>query len=75
MIDLCKLDQYQEQSHLLDPYLEGMVTPCMVRLRDLIQQRPIVPEQTQVLFRFLYLLTKTRGYKTIGKWTNGNQDL
>lgn len=70
----CKLDQYQEQSHLLDPYLESMVTPCMQRLRDLVQQRPIVPEQAQVLFRFLYLLTKTRGYKTIGKCRMATKD-
>ncbi|KAI8340643.1 tubulin folding cofactor D C terminal-domain-containing protein [Chlamydoabsidia padenii] len=62
------LDLYQEQSHLLDPYLENLVTPCMTRLRDLIQQRPIIPEQSHALFRFLYLLTKTRGYKTIVKF-------
>ncbi|CAO3582393.1 unnamed protein product [Absidia cylindrospora] len=62
------LDQYQEQSHLLDPYLEDIVTPIMTCLRDKIQQRPIVPEQTHDLFRFLYLLTKTRGYKTIVKF-------
>ncbi|KAI8082900.1 tubulin-specific chaperone D-like protein [Halteromyces radiatus] len=62
------LDIYQEQSHLLDPYLEDLVTPIMTCLRERIQQRPIMPENTHHLFRFLYLLTKTRGYKTIVKF-------
>ncbi|CAO3632731.1 unnamed protein product [Cunninghamella blakesleeana] len=62
------LDQYQEQAHLLDPYLEKLVEPVMLCLREKIQERPIQVEKTHALFKYLYLLTKTRGYKTIVKF-------
>ncbi|CAO3634880.1 unnamed protein product [Cunninghamella echinulata] len=62
------LDQYQEQAHLLNPYLERLVEPIMLCLRDKIQQRPIQAEKTHVLFKYLYHLTKTRGYKTVVKF-------
>ncbi|KAI9308157.1 tubulin folding cofactor D C terminal-domain-containing protein [Cunninghamella echinulata] len=62
------LDQYQEQAHLLDPYLERLVEPIMLCLRDKIQQRPIQAEKTHGLFKYLYHLTKTRGYKTVVKF-------
>ncbi|GAA5802597.1 hypothetical protein HPULCUR_008067 [Helicostylum pulchrum] len=58
------LDYYQEQSHLLDPSLETMIEPVMKRLRKDIDQGQT--DLTLVLFRFLYFLTKTRGFKTIG---------
>ena len=61
---------YQEQAHLLDPHLESITQPIMMRLRSTLDRcshkKEVVPETTINLFRFLYLLTKTRGYKTIG---------
>ncbi|KAI9247117.1 armadillo-type protein [Helicostylum pulchrum] len=60
------LDYYQEQSHLLDPSLETMIEPVMKRLRKDIDQGQT--DLTLVLFRFLYFLTKTRGFKTIVKF-------
>ncbi|CEG79200.1 hypothetical protein RMATCC62417_13696 [Rhizopus microsporus] len=69
------LDLYQEQPHLLDPYLESFIQPVMQTLRENIDSwlqengaNKGVPEDTIRLFRFLYLLTKTRGYKTIVKF-------
>ncbi|ORX57643.1 ARM repeat-containing protein [Hesseltinella vesiculosa] len=61
------LDEYQEQSHLLDPYLEGFVQPVMANIRrDILKTLCI--DALLPLFRFLYLLTKTRGYKTVVKF-------
>ncbi|GAN10993.1 tubulin-specific chaperone D-like [Mucor ambiguus] len=63
------LDSYQEQSHLLDPSLEAMIQPVMTRLRrDIDSNSNDLNENTIILFRFLYLLTKTRGFKTIVKF-------
>ncbi|CEP19812.1 hypothetical protein [Parasitella parasitica] len=63
------LDSYQEQSHLLDPSLEVMIQPVMTRLReDIDSNTDDLSENTIILFRFLYLLTKTRGFKTIVKF-------
>ncbi|PHZ15957.1 ARM repeat-containing protein [Rhizopus microsporus ATCC 52813] len=69
------LDLYQEQPHLLDPFLESFIQPVMQTLRENIDSwlqengaNKGVPEDTIRLFRFLYLLTKTRGYKTIVKF-------
>ncbi|KAI9279580.1 armadillo-type protein [Sporodiniella umbellata] len=67
------LDLYQEQPHLLDPYLELIIQPVILMLRkdidDWLQEnQTLVSDRSIVLFRFLYLLTKTRGYKTIVKF-------
>lgn len=64
------LDNYQEQSHLLDPFLERTIEPTMVRLREDVDKYSgaAVPETTVVLFKFLYFLTKTRGSKTVVKF-------
>ncbi|KAI8360820.1 armadillo-type protein [Blakeslea trispora] len=62
------LDSYQEQAHLLDPSLESMIEPVMKRLRHNIEDKEQPAEATNLLFRFMYLLTKTRGYKTIVKF-------
>ncbi|OBZ90614.1 Tubulin-specific chaperone D [Choanephora cucurbitarum] len=62
------LDSYQEQAHLLDPSLESMIEPTMKQLRHDIEDKKLVTETTNLLFRFMYLLTKTRGYKTIVKF-------
>ncbi|KAI9485376.1 MAG: armadillo-type protein [Benjaminiella poitrasii] len=66
------LDLYQEQPHLLDHTLENMVQPAMKRLREIIETNTNTKahpdEITVLLFRFVYLLTKTRGFKTIVKF-------
>ncbi|KAI9310691.1 armadillo-type protein [Dichotomocladium elegans] len=65
------LDMYQEQSHLLDPYLEAMVGPVVSQLRTIVVKENAgqdIHHNCHLLFRYLYLLTKTRGYKTIVKF-------
>ncbi|KAI8970360.1 armadillo-type protein [Mycotypha africana] len=66
------LELYQEQSHLLDPHLEYIIQPTMTILRKRIDvyqtDKAALDKNTTHLFRFLYLLTKTRGYKTIVKF-------
>ncbi|KAI8380956.1 tubulin folding cofactor D C terminal-domain-containing protein [Radiomyces spectabilis] len=62
-------DTYQEQAHLLDPHLDALIQPVIAKLRqDIEQTTPAGPEATHALFRYLYLLSKTRGYKTIVKF-------
>lgn len=43
-----------------------MIQPVMVRLRQVVDDKSEMNEITKLMFRFLYLLTKTRGFKTIG---------
>jgi hypothetical protein len=47
-----------------------MIEPVMMRLRNDVDKYTgeTVPETTIILFRFLYFLTKTRGFKTIGMY-------
>ncbi|CAI2736224.1 unnamed protein product [Schistosoma spindalis] len=52
---------YQEQPHLLDPYLGKMISACL----DVVQCCRSDPEVFHFAFRILYLMTKTRGYKAI----------
>ncbi|KAF7732752.1 hypothetical protein EC973_000024 [Apophysomyces ossiformis] len=61
-------DLYQQQSQLLDSYLESLVEPVITALRADVELREKRPARTLFLFRYLYLLTKTRGYKTIVKF-------
>ncbi|KAI7861698.1 tubulin folding cofactor D C terminal-domain-containing protein [Spinellus fusiger] len=73
-------DLYQEQAHLLDHHLETLIEPVIAKLRIEIdtwgQTHQQVSTQTYLLFRYLYLLTKTRGYKTIVKFmSHGADDL
>ncbi|KAL0073909.1 armadillo-type protein [Phycomyces blakesleeanus] len=66
-----------EQAHLLDHHLEDLVEPAVAKLRkdiDIWGQTHTVSTQTHLLFRYLYLLTKTRGYKTIVKFMSHNVD-
>ena len=61
------LDRYQEQPSILDPSLEGMVTPLLASVR--MAARGTGP--TSVLphaCRVMYTLCKVRGYKTIVKF-------
>ncbi|KAK4474745.1 hypothetical protein MN116_001870 [Schistosoma mekongi] len=52
---------YQEQPHLLDPYLEKMISACL----DIVRCPLTKPEVLHFAFRILYLMTKTRGFKVI----------
>lgn len=62
------LDEYQEQSYLLDPHLEAMVLPPVRILQAAVKgqgsQLRLDP-RLQGIARLLYLYTKVRGYKTI----------
>ncbi|KAJ1583910.1 hypothetical protein NDA11_001396 [Ustilago hordei] len=69
------LDEYQDQSNLLDPYLECIVSPPVKALQlhvhslansqdaDTCNQLPI--EAVTRLSKLVYAYTKVRGYKTI----------
>ncbi|XP_064126499.1 tubulin-specific chaperone D isoform X1 [Loxodonta africana] len=53
------MDKYQEQPHLLDPHLEWM----MNLLLDTVQDKTSPTSLVHLAFKFLYLITKVRGYK------------
>ncbi|EEB94562.1 hypothetical protein MPER_06603 [Moniliophthora perniciosa FA553] len=65
------LYSYQEQSYLLDPFLERLVTPVVERLKshakETVVDRTLRPSQTRMmrLAMLLYSYIKFRGYKTI----------
>ncbi|SJL07399.1 uncharacterized protein ARMOST_10746 [Armillaria ostoyae] len=65
------LDEYQEQSYLLDPYLEGLVVPVVDSLKSHANvsishpSASISPERVQRVALLLYGYIKCRGYKTI----------
>ncbi|KAK0201710.1 tubulin folding cofactor D C terminal-domain-containing protein [Desarmillaria ectypa] len=65
------LDEYQEQSYLLDPYLEGLVVPVVDRLKSHAHVSASHPstvfstERVQRVALLLYGYIKCRGYKTI----------
>ncbi|XP_055971238.1 tubulin-specific chaperone D [Sorex fumeus] len=54
------MDKYQEQPHLLDPHLEWM----MNILLDLVRDKASPADLVHLAFKFLYIITKVRGYKT-----------
>ncbi|NWV20149.1 TBCD protein, partial [Origma solitaria] len=53
------MDKYQEQPHLLDRHLEGMMNSLLDIVRDSESPPPLV----HLAFKFLYIITKVRGYK------------
>ncbi|XP_062448054.1 tubulin-specific chaperone D isoform X2 [Rhea pennata] len=53
------MDKYQEQPHLLDRHLEWM----MNSLLDVIRDSGSPPLLVHLAFKFLYIITKVRGYK------------
>ncbi|KAJ3601268.1 hypothetical protein NHX12_032241 [Muraenolepis orangiensis] len=53
------MDRYQEQPHLLDPHLEWMMNMILDMGRN--EQSP--PSLLHVAFKFLYIVSKVRGYK------------
>jgi hypothetical protein len=73
---LTQLDEYQEQSYLLDPHLVSIVLPAVKALQSLVrrissdgQSLQSLGESADVqrLARLLYYYTKVRGYKTISE--------
>ncbi|BGP51780.1 hypothetical protein JCM10450v2_007736 [Rhodotorula kratochvilovae] len=61
------LDEYQEQSYLLDPSLEALVSPLLSTLREQVR-RPdcnLAGKRIGRLARLVYFVTKVRGAKTI----------
>ncbi|KAG7443080.1 TBCD protein [Guyanagaster necrorhizus] len=68
------LDEYQEQSYLLDPYFEGLVVPVVDSLKShanvSISDCSIVfsSERVQRVALLLYRYIKCRGYKTITRF-------
>ncbi|CDS02232.1 hypothetical protein, partial [Sporisorium scitamineum] len=65
------LDEYQDQSNLLDPYLERIVSPPVESLQRHV--RSVAHSQSEILSagsvtrlsKLVYAYTKVRGYKTI----------
>uniref|UniRef100_UPI00398F11B9 tubulin-specific chaperone D n=1 Tax=Pristiophorus japonicus TaxID=55135 RepID=UPI00398F11B9 len=53
------MDKYQEQPHLLDPHLEWMLN----MLLDIVRNEHSPSSLVHLAFRFLYLISKVRGYK------------
>ncbi|KAL9833742.1 tubulin-specific chaperone D [Geothlypis trichas] len=53
------MDKYQEQPHLLDHHLEGMMNSLLEIVWDSESPPPLV----HLAFKFLYIITKVRGYK------------
>ena len=57
-------DSYQEQPHLVDPFLSELFDKLIKHVKDNIEKK----ENAQVIheaFKYMYYLTKMRGYKTI----------
>ncbi|KAF7234368.1 hypothetical protein EG68_11914 [Paragonimus skrjabini miyazakii] len=52
---------YQEQPHLLDPYLERLISECLTVVHASVEK----PKAFHFAFRVLYLMVKTRGYKSV----------
>jgi len=64
------LDEYQEQSYLLDPSLESLVSPLIEKLREEILNtgaQALERVRIQRIARLLYFLTKVRGAKVVGE--------
>ncbi|NXX93130.1 TBCD protein, partial [Centropus bengalensis] len=53
------MDKYQEQPYLLDRHLEWM----MNSLLDIVRENGSPPPLVHLTFKFLYIITKVRGYK------------
>ncbi|OZJ03190.1 hypothetical protein BZG36_03316 [Bifiguratus adelaidae] len=70
---ITKLNFYQEQPHLLDPHLEVIVRPIVLNVRQRILRSPsnanniqdVNRTRLELYFRYLYILCKVRGSKTI----------
>lgn len=68
------MNEYQEQSYLLDPWLEKIVVPPVERFRTYAFAKAsenlptkLVTEEAKGLSWIIYYIITTRGYKTIGE--------
>ncbi|KAJ8291733.1 Tubulin-specific chaperone D [Rhodotorula toruloides] len=61
------LDDYQEQSYLLDPSLETLVSPLLASLREQLRRQgsQLGGKRVERVAKILYWFTKVRGSKTI----------
>lgn len=70
-----KVNEYQEQSYLLDPFLEQLVIPAVEKLKahaKALVANPSTPVSVARLDRvaqILYTYIKFRGYKTISRYS------
>jgi len=70
---LHQLSEYQEQSYLLDPFLEELVTPIVESLKAYAVSMIEDPTKSSSAIRvsrvsvLLYHYVKLRGYKTISQ--------
>ncbi|EFX62416.1 hypothetical protein DAPPUDRAFT_270442 [Daphnia pulex] len=55
------LDQYQEQPHLIDSHLDGLLT----KIINIIREEVLDYEVKHLAFRCLYFISKVRGYKVV----------
>ncbi|KAF7288586.1 TFCD-C domain-containing protein [Mycena chlorophos] len=69
------LDEYQEQAHLLDPFLEQLVGPVVAAIKSRAQlvfnnpaADPTNPARIERVASLLYCYVKSRGYKTINRY-------
>jgi hypothetical protein len=70
------LDKYQEQPQLLDPHLSHIIEPLLHLIRKQfvnitfhnVENAKEKVDRLGPIFKVLYLLCKTRGYKTIVKF-------
>ncbi|KAJ7250897.1 armadillo-type protein [Mycena haematopus] len=63
------LDEYQEQAYLLDPFLEQLVEPVVLKIKHYAQSTtaPTNPARIERVALLLYSYAKSRGYKTISQ--------
>ncbi|KAK7003235.1 tubulin-specific chaperone D [Biomphalaria glabrata] len=57
------VDDYQEQPHLIDPYLEEFLVSLLEIGKKLTTPKPV----SKQVFTYLYLITKMRGFKYVVK--------
>ncbi|KAK7502461.1 hypothetical protein BaRGS_00006414 [Batillaria attramentaria] len=58
------VDEYQEQPHLIDPYLEELISRLLSIARDPSSSKAL----SQEAFKYMYLITKTRGFKIVTRF-------
>jgi hypothetical protein len=74
LLSVAQLDEYQEQAHLLDPFLEQLVEPVVAKIRHYAQSLntnnaddPTNLARIERVALLLYSYVKSRGYKTISQ--------
>lgn len=64
------MDMYQEQPHLLDPHLNSMMDKLLAIVETALKEQELAQSQASssklhMSFKFLYQLTKVRGFKVM----------